>query len=79
MMGVAMSIVLDLNCGLDSCAKAKGEFCQFFISSFTGYSPRCALFNEQLFDSEGDVRGWILRCQQCKEARRKWDQRRLYL
>jgi hypothetical protein len=63
-----MRIVLDLNCGSDSCAKAKGEFCQFFMSSFTGYSPRCALFDEPLFDGEGDVRGQIMRCQQCREA-----------
>jgi hypothetical protein len=70
-----MRITLDLNCGKDTCAKAFGDFCQYLTSRRGGYVPQCLLFNECLFDSNGDVLGWLLRCEKCKKAGNEWQQR----
>jgi hypothetical protein len=63
-----MRITLDLNCGEDTCASRKGSLCQFIVTRLDGSKPRCDLFNELLFDDEDNITGWLLRCEECKEA-----------
>jgi hypothetical protein len=63
-----MRITLNINCGKDSCAKERGVFCQFLVSRMGGSDPRRYLFDELLYDSDGGITGWLLRCEECKEA-----------
>jgi hypothetical protein len=53
---------------VDTCAKEPGSFCQFLTANITGSAPWCLIFDEFLYDGDHGVRGWLLRCKQCKES-----------
>jgi hypothetical protein len=63
-----MKLTLEINCGKNTCASKPGEFCHFCSANGTGSKIFCDLFKKSLYDETGDVRGWIQRCKECKEA-----------
>jgi hypothetical protein len=66
--GGIVLIFLDLNCGVDTCAKKPGAFCQYLALKKLGLNPHCDLFDLPVRDENGDVKGWLLRLDECKKA-----------
>jgi hypothetical protein len=65
---MTVNLTIPIECGEDTCSRAKGHFCKFQEWRVDGTKPRCTLFEKPLFDEAGGINGWLLRCKQCKEA-----------
>lgn len=57
-----------IRCGATTCASSYGVFCRFLRVVVTGHNPECSLFDVSLCDAEGDIYGWLLRCEACMGA-----------
>ena len=63
------TLKIKLDCGQTTCASEPGKFCRFLTARADGSCPQCNLFGGwRLTDANGDLTGWILRCQACLEA-----------
>lgn len=66
-----VSLQIEIDCGVETCARARGEFCRFFGTRKFGQVPICTLFpaigcdgvvNHTDLDEDD---GWTLRCPEC--------------
>lgn len=60
----AIQLTLE-NCGETTCAREYGVMCEHIRARMDGYEPRCRIFQCRLFDKNGDIMGWLLRCPEC--------------
>lgn len=58
------TLKIEIDCGDKTCAKKKGQFCQFARTSFTAPSWSCLIFGTQLYSKNG----WLQRCKACLDA-----------
>ena len=61
-------LTIEIECGEDTCASTPGHFCIYRGARIDGSEPACDLFRKRLYDKNGDIEGWLLRCKECKEA-----------
>jgi hypothetical protein len=62
------TLQVEIRCGKKSCAEKPGVFCQFLRARADGSQPNCALFGKRVFDKDGDILDWLLRCDECHKA-----------
>lgn len=63
-------LVIEIDCGEDTCASAPRKFCAFLGSRKFGQHPVCRLFpgGGQSFTDLTESGGWVQRCAACKRA-----------
>lgn len=71
---MTVRVSIELECGERTCASKPGEFCRFLVAKADGSWPRCVLFGQYVFDGDGSIQGWLLRCSECLAAERKEDE-----
>jgi hypothetical protein len=61
-------LIIDINSGEKTCAKEKGVFCHYLKSRIDGFDPVCSLFDRRIYDKDGSIMGWLLRCKECIDS-----------
>lgn len=56
-----------IRAGEKTCAEVPGVFCTHLRTRMDGHNPVCSLYGTPLFEGEGEVEGWLVRCAQCLE------------
>jgi hypothetical protein len=66
-----VQIVINIECGENTCASEPGKFCKYTGAKAFGTIPFCLLFQENLEATTGTNgehgMGWLQRCNSCKE------------
>jgi hypothetical protein len=69
-----MKLVLDIDCGTDTCASSPGNFCKYVQTQRFGTRYFCKIFSEQgargkfvslYVIEEGEHKGWLARHPEC--------------